>query len=95
MGGASKHGAPAAATDVLPAPPPPPPPLTLFVLQVGILVNNAGMSYDHPEYLADTDDQALHDMVCINALVPVMVSTASRCAPGACTAGCTPGKAQC
>lgn len=36
-------------------------------------MNNAGVSYDHPEYLADTDDAALHDMLAINALVPVMV----------------------
>lgn len=43
-------------------------------LEVGILVNNAGVSYDHPEYLADTDDAALHDMLAINALVPVMLS---------------------
>ncbi|KAL4426395.1 hypothetical protein ABPG77_004689 [Micractinium sp. CCAP 211/92] len=43
-------------------------------LEVGILVNNAGLSYDHPEYLADTDDHAVHDMLNINALVPVILS---------------------
>ncbi|KAL4430884.1 hypothetical protein ABPG75_006140 [Micractinium tetrahymenae] len=43
-------------------------------LEVGILVNNAGVSYDHPEYLGEVDDQAVYDMVAVNALVPAMLS---------------------
>ena len=48
---------------------PPPPPV-----QVGILVNNAGLSYDHPEYLDEVEDEFVSDLVTINALVPAMVS---------------------
>lgn len=50
-------------------------------------MNNAGLSYDHPEYLADIDDHAVHDMLNINALVPVMVSPLRAAQPGA-RAGC-------
>jgi len=41
--------------------------------QVGILVNNAGLSYDHPEYLDEVEDEFIADLVTINALVPTMV----------------------
>ena len=42
---------------------------------MGLLVNNAGMSYDHSEYLDEMDAGVVPDMVTINALVPTMVST--------------------
>lgn len=41
--------------------------------QVGVLVNNAGLSYDHPEYLDEVEDGFVADIVTINALVPAMV----------------------
>lgn len=43
-------------------------------LEVGILVNNAGLSYDHPEYLDEVEDEFVSDLVTINALVPAMLS---------------------
>lgn len=49
--------------------PPTPPALP----QVGVLVNNAGLSYDHPEYLDEVEDGFVSDIVTINALVPTMV----------------------
>ncbi|EFN59097.1 hypothetical protein CHLNCDRAFT_56728 [Chlorella variabilis] len=42
-------------------------------LEVGLLVNNAGMSYDHSEYLDEMDAGVVPDMVTINALVPTML----------------------
>lgn len=42
-------------------------------LQVGVLVNNAGLSYDHPEYLDEVDAGFISDIMTINALVPAMV----------------------
>lgn len=37
-------------------------------LDVGVLVNNAGMSYDHPEFLHNVDTQTLKDIISINAV---------------------------
>ena len=37
-------------------------------LDVGVLVNNAGMSYEHPEFLHNVDAKALNDIVAINAV---------------------------
>lgn len=43
-------------------------------LEVGVLVNNAGMSYDHPEYLDAIEDALVTDIVNINAIAPTRVS---------------------
>lgn len=37
-------------------------------LDIGILVNNAGMSYPYPEYLHMIDDEALVNLVTLNIL---------------------------
>lgn len=42
-------------------------------LDVGILVNNAGMSLDHPEYLEGTDLKTNKDLIAINAYAPTAV----------------------
>lgn len=42
-------------------------------MQVGILVNCAGMFQPHPDYLEAMPDQRLQDMVTLNSLVPTMV----------------------
>jgi short-subunit dehydrogenase len=34
--------------------------------QVGVLVNNVGLSYDHAEYLDALDDQLVDDLININ-----------------------------
>ncbi|KAI3433622.1 hypothetical protein D9Q98_003431 [Chlorella vulgaris] len=43
-------------------------------LEVGLLVNNAGLSYDHPEYLDQVAEQDVYDVVAVNALVPTMLA---------------------
>lgn len=43
-------------------------------LDIGILVNNAGMSYDHAEYLDDLDPSLITDMVNINVVAPTMLT---------------------
>lgn len=35
-------------------------------LDVGILINNVGLSYDHPEYLELLSEQQIRDMVEVN-----------------------------
>lgn len=47
---------------------------TLEGLEVGVLINNAGLSYDHPEYLDEVPDDLVYDMININALVPTMLT---------------------
>lgn len=42
-------------------------------LDIGILVNNAGMSYDHPDYLDTIDNDRLRDIITINTLAPTRV----------------------
>lgn len=42
-------------------------------MDVGVLINNAGMSLDHPEYLEITDVETNKDMIAINALTPTIV----------------------
>ena len=46
--------------------------------QVGILVNNAGVSYDHPEYLDQVEGGTITDIVTVNALVPTLVRPGSQ-----------------
>lgn len=36
-------------------------------------VNNAGMSYDHPDYLETLSDQQVQDLIAINCLAPTRV----------------------
>lgn len=43
-------------------------------LEVGILINNAGMSYDHPEYLDQLTIEDIHNLVNINILTPTILS---------------------
>ncbi|GAB4817824.1 hypothetical protein N2152v2_004870 [Parachlorella kessleri] len=43
-------------------------------VDVGVLVNNAGMSYDHPDYLETIDDDLLRDIITINTLAPTRLS---------------------
>jgi hypothetical protein len=50
-------------------------------LQVGILVNNAGVSYDHPEYLDQVEGATITDIVTVNALVPTLVRPVPACLP--------------
>lgn len=59
-------------------------------VQVGILVNNAGL-YQPPAFLEELSEQRIQDMLTINSLVPTMVSTApGRREPGlaAAAVGC-------
>lgn len=39
---------------------------TIEPLQVGVLVNNVGVSYDHAEYLDKIDDQLVDDLIQVN-----------------------------
>ena len=48
-------------------------------LDVGILVNNAGMSLDHPEYLEGTDLKTNKDLIAINAYAPTAVRGVYLC----------------
>lgn len=43
-------------------------------LDIGILVNNAGMSYDHPDYLDTIDNDRLRDIITINTLAPTRLA---------------------
>jgi 17beta-estradiol 17-dehydrogenase / very-long-chain 3-oxoacyl-CoA reductase len=47
---------------------------TLQGLEVGILINNAGMSYDHPEYLDQLTPQDIINLININILTPTILS---------------------
>jgi 17beta-estradiol 17-dehydrogenase / very-long-chain 3-oxoacyl-CoA reductase len=47
-------------------------------VDVGILVNNAGMSYDHPDYLERLSDDFLRDLITINTLAPTKVGRRTR-----------------
>lgn len=40
--------------------------LQLAPLQVGVLVNNVGVSYPHAEYYESIDDQLIDDLIAIN-----------------------------
>lgn len=42
-------------------------------LDVGILVNNAGMSLDHPDYLESVDTKVNRDLISINTYAPTAV----------------------
>jgi 17beta-estradiol 17-dehydrogenase / very-long-chain 3-oxoacyl-CoA reductase len=42
-------------------------------LEVGLLVNNAGMAYDHPSYLEEVDAQQDIDLITINTVAPTLV----------------------
>ena len=42
-------------------------------VDVGVLVNNAGMSYDQPDFLETIDDVLLRDIITINTLAPTRV----------------------
>jgi 17beta-estradiol 17-dehydrogenase / very-long-chain 3-oxoacyl-CoA reductase len=42
-------------------------------LDVGILVNNAGMSLDHPDYLESVDSKVNRDLISINTYAPTAV----------------------
>jgi 17beta-estradiol 17-dehydrogenase / very-long-chain 3-oxoacyl-CoA reductase len=57
-------------------------------LDVGVLINNAGMSYDHPEYLHDVDLMTIGSIVSINCaalarmahvVLPGMISRKRGC----------------
>ena len=56
---------------------------TLEGLDVGLLVNNAGLSYDHSEYLADLEDELVPALLAVNAAAPTLVRSGARRAPGA------------
>lgn len=43
-------------------------------LDIGVIINNVGMSYDHPDYLGDCDDEMLWNMMHIN-IVPATMLT--------------------
>ena len=40
--------------------------MQLAPLQIGILVNNVGVSYPHAEYYESIDDQLIDDLIAIN-----------------------------
>lgn len=46
----------------------------LAPLDVGLLINNVGLSYDHAEYLENIDDQLIQDLININVLATTQVS---------------------
>ncbi len=50
-------------------------------MQVGILINCAGMFQPHPDYIEAMPDQRMQDMVTLNSLVPTMVSRWCRYQP--------------
>lgn len=72
----------ASACATLPTPPLPAP-TCMPTAQVGVLVNNAGLSYDHPEYLDEVEGGLVADILTINALVPAMVRCGGRAGGGA------------
>ncbi len=43
-------------------------------LDLGILINNAGMSYDHPDFLDTLEPSFITDMANINMVAPTKVS---------------------
>ena len=43
-------------------------------LDVGILINNVGLSYDHAEYLDEVDEQLIDDLVQINVIAATKAS---------------------
>lgn len=42
-------------------------------LDVGILVNNAGMSFDHPDFVEVFDAKVHRDLLSINTITPTLV----------------------
>ena len=38
----------------------------MSTLNIGVLINNVGLSYDHPEYLEQLSEQQIRDMVEVN-----------------------------
>lgn len=43
-----------------------------------MLVNNAGMGYDHPEYLDELSESFLTDIIAVNAAAPTTVRGGGR-----------------
>lgn len=43
-------------------------------LDVGVLINNAGMSYDHPEYLEQTSLEGNAELITINTIAPTLLA---------------------
>ncbi len=43
------------------------------VLQVGTLINNVGLSYDHPDYLTTLNDTFIRQIIEINCLATTRV----------------------
>lgn len=46
---------------------------TISTLDVGLLVNNVGLSYDHAEYLDAIEDKLIDDLVQINIVAATKV----------------------
>ena len=42
-------------------------------MQVGTLINNVGLSYDHPDYLTTLDDTFIRQIIDINCLATTKV----------------------
>lgn len=47
--------------------------------QVGILINNAGLFYKHPDFLEAIPDVTTERIVVVNSLIPTMVSKPLMC----------------
>lgn len=47
---------------------------TITNLDIGILINNAGMSYDHPEYLEQTSLATNSSLITINTTAPTLLA---------------------
>lgn len=47
----------------------------MSTLNVGVLINNVGLSYDHPEYLEQLSEQQIKDMIEVNITSVNQVST--------------------
>lgn len=43
-------------------------------LDVGVLINNAGMSYKHPEYLEEIESSVDVDLITINTIAPLLLT---------------------
>lgn len=50
---------------------------TVSPLDIGLLVNNVGMSYDHAEYLDAIEDKLIDDLVQINIVAATKVCNCS------------------
>ena len=44
-------------------------------MQVGTLINNVGLSYDHPDYLTTLDDTFIRQIIEINCLATTKVGS--------------------